>query len=120
MAPFQISQLSFCASGGNGEQKKDQYGEKKQAGKGIHFRFDAFFYLCIDLGGKRVKTGSLYKVGDDEIIQGHRESQEETGEDSGHQVRKGGFVKSVKWGGSKIQGGLIGVAAGLPELRHDA
>ena len=46
--------------------------------------------------------------------------QEETGEDSGHQVRKGGFVKSVKWGGSKIQGGLIGVAAGLPELRHDA
>mgnify|MGYP000034256607 CR=1 FL=1 len=55
-------------------------------------------------------------MGDDEIIQGHRESQEETGEDSGHQVRKGGFVKSVKWGGSKIQGGLISADVRLPQL----
>ena len=62
MAPFSLVSFFSAFRTVIGKQKENQYGKKKQSGKSVHFRLDAFFDFRVDLGGKCVKTGSLYKV----------------------------------------------------------
>ena len=54
---------------------------------GVHGRLDAPANLAVDQGGQGVDARAPGKVGDDEIVQGHGEGQQEAGEHSRHDVR---------------------------------
>ena len=54
------------------KDQKNQNGHKNKCGKCIHFRLNALFNLGVDFGGKGIYAGTLRKVRDDKIIQGHR------------------------------------------------
>ena len=102
------------------KDQQKQYGDKENRGKRVHLRFDSLADFRVNLCGKCIDTRSLRKVGDNEIVKGHRKGKQEARYNTRHDIREDDFPESVQRGSAKVERCLVRRFVRLFQFRHNA
>lgn len=102
------------------DDKQDEHRSKDHCGECVHRRLDASAHFAVNQGRQGVDAGSSCKVGDDEIIEGHRECEQKAGEHTRKNVRENDLEKRAERACAEVKRGFVGKSACLFEFWHDA
>ena len=96
----------------DGQQDDDR--DEQQRGYGVDLRADALFGHAVDGHGQRGGGRTRREVADDEIIDGHSESRQRTGDDTGLDLRNDDLPEGLHPGAAQVLGRIDQIAVHLP------
>ena len=96
----------------DGQQDDDR--DEQQRGYGVDLRADALFGHAVDGHGQRGGGRTRREVADDEIINGHSESRQCTGDDTGLDLRNDDLPEGLHPGAAQVLGRIDQIAVHLP------
>ena len=82
-----LDSLLFNPAGGEVlHEQHHEHHDEDEGGQGVHARHDAATHLRVDEGRERVDAATAREVADDEVVEAHRERQQEARHNARHEL----------------------------------